>query len=830
MRSAHKLNKLTMLLSCMLSGMAFHSQADATPPLSVLQQIQQLPADFVDHMFDVPLVVRVELNARYLGDAMIVLDRQENIQLLAFTDERDSEYGDEQRQRWLQRLAGKTALGNCKTQCDDVVALHYSLAESLFSIISSDARESVTQNRYYQLPAEGQHGVILQNQLSVSAGEQQETSGYYNARLTASHGNWTSSGAAQITRTGGQDNSTNTLLSELYSQREFAGDFLRLGLFSTHGGDLQLQPQYMASGTSTIAGMMYGSSSALETPGNTASATPVYVTANRPAVVEIFRDGYLLYTQQVGAGLQLIDTTKLPGGIYPVQIKVVEDGEVSSETEEMIYKPQGWTNPEQRLKYNVFVGQAQHQASSGSNADNSKVHAGAAVNYLLTPGMVLGAGINRQSEHTQLSLNTDWSLSDSNRLLFSTFYSDVYGHGFNTQLIYGMKNGSLILGHNQQQRRASDSQATTEHSTQQLSNTSVSLYQRLTSEHSVNLRLSRDTQNKYASDINWNFRQQVLGNDATWRFAAFNRPGNTGSGDKRQYGVELGVTINFGASANRFNAAVGNRTNRDGEREFSGQLGWNRQLQPGFFNAVGADLTLDSYGAGLSGYTGFQNQYMNGNGFINRSSFNGNLSGGMNLNSTVALGGGAVAATSQGLHATSGIIVDVQSDLPAIELQADNSRGGSMVLKPGKNFVPVSPYVSGRLSFSLAGSRADNVALSQSIVSYQLNQGAVKTVQLELHETVSVMGRLLDHNGQPLKGSHVINHASRTVSEVSGFFSVEMRKNSPTLDIVHHGELLCQINLAERLSEQQDNILLLGDLSLDCIDTLAQASNTLAAN
>lgn len=63
----------------------------------------------------------------------------------------------------------------------------------------------------------------------------------------------------------------------------------------------------------TAVGLMYGSSDSLAINSPKPSVYPIYVTANRQASVEIFRNGVLINTQAVAAGLQTLDTRTLPG-------------------------------------------------------------------------------------------------------------------------------------------------------------------------------------------------------------------------------------------------------------------------------------------------------------------------------------------------------------------------------------------------------------------------------------------------------------------------------------------------------------------------------------
>lgn len=78
----------SVCLCIVLLAMASHAPASV---LSAIAEGQGLPKEFEAHFFDVPLAVRVDLDGRYLGDAMVVLSRDERVQLLEFTDTQESQ-------------------------------------------------------------------------------------------------------------------------------------------------------------------------------------------------------------------------------------------------------------------------------------------------------------------------------------------------------------------------------------------------------------------------------------------------------------------------------------------------------------------------------------------------------------------------------------------------------------------------------------------------------------------------------------------------------------------------------------------------------------------
>ena len=90
---------------------------------------------------------------------------------------------------------------------------------------------------------------------------------------------------------------------------------------------------------------MYGSSDSLAINNAKPSVYPIYVTANRQAAVEIYRNGLLINTQAVAAGLQTLDTRPLPGGIYEVEVRLVEDGLTTSTTQSWCTSPATGATP-----------------------------------------------------------------------------------------------------------------------------------------------------------------------------------------------------------------------------------------------------------------------------------------------------------------------------------------------------------------------------------------------------------------------------------------------------------------------------------------------------
>ncbi|WP_434628938.1 CS1-pili formation C-terminal domain-containing protein [Chromobacterium sp. CV08] len=769
--------------------------------LPLLAQAAGLPAEFRDHFFEVPLAARVEKDGQALGDAMVLLSRDGAVQLLSFTDAGDSRQPDAERQKWVEALGRPVGLGDCKDSCPPgLLAIHYSLENSQLSLLTDAAGRQQAAAHYHALPAGGSRGLILGNRLNLAGGGGQSLSGRYAMDLQASLGDWSALGGLQLER--GADGRLGQNLSQLYAQRELDGHFVRAGLFSPDGQNLMRQPYTQGYRADAVIGLMAGSSDALLADRGQASLYPVYVTANREATVEIYRNGVLIHSQLVQPGLQLVDTLSLPGGIYPVEVRVLEDGAQVSRSEELIYKPSLWSNPEQRWRYSVFAGR--QRKPFGGVAQPGGLALGGGINYLLHPRVVLGLASQQFGAQRQFGASVDWDMADSAKLYANLFHTAGYGSGFDVQTVWSYSLGNVVLSHSRSSLDGGDDPGR-----RQAGRSALSLNHRLSGSSNLNARLSRS--GGLSVDLGLDHRHKLLGNDATWRLAAFDRAAGAGP---RNRGVELSLNLSLGREGRSYNASVGSRSGSLGSRDRYASVSMQQSLDNGWLSAVGATGSVDGHGLGLSGNAQFRHPLLRGDAYLQRSSLNGQLSGGLNLENTVAIGGGGIAASGDAaaFGADTGLIVDVESDLPEVALRADDSQGGSARLHAGRNFIPVTAYQAGSVQFDFAGAGAPAVAIQPASHSYHLNKGGVAYRQLRVLKTVTVLGRLLDASGRPLRGAQLINHAGRAVSEADGFFSLEMSESMPTLEVRHQAAAACRFRLDPARQPRAGEALLAGEL------------------
>jgi len=819
------MQKLFSFVAAVLLSAADLTQAqDAAPEkmsaggLDLLTQAEGLPAEFRDHFFDVPLVVLIELDGQLMGEARILVSRDEVVQLIDFTDVSESRISAGRRQIWTDVLRGGVRLGECVDHCAaGLVALHYSLENSSLAILTASAEHSGNTERYRSLPDGGSYGAIVGNELNFLGGEGQAMTGRYAIDARGSFGYWNTVFSGQVEK--GADHAKRHSVQRLYAEREFEGKFLRTGFFTPGGEGMLRQPRNPGGRSYTVLGAMFGSSDNLMEDHETASTYPVYVTASRQGVVEIFRNGSLINTQPVQSGLQVIDTKVLPRGIYNVEVRVIEDGVVTSRSDELIYKPSNWRDPEQRWRYNLVLGQQRNLLDNHAYGKQGRLFAGAGANYLLHPRVILGMTLQRLGSHQSFGSSIDWNMGERVNFYGNVYRAGKFGTGLDAQTIVRLVGGSAVFSHSRNWLGNADRAAGA---------SAVARYRGLVTSSSLGVqknfggRTSADARINHSSganngislDLGISHRHRLLNNDAQWRLSVFQRNDSSAGLSQHNRGVDLTLNWSLGGDGSSMSASMGSRNAVNGGRDQYAALSYTRHSHDDALRMISAGGMADRYGMNLNAAGGFQSAYVRGDGYAQRSSFNGDLTAGLNLISTVAVGGGGAAASGEYLPmGTAGLIVDIESDLDQLDLRADDTAGGSTPLRKGRNFVAVGAYKPGTVQFDLARDTDHTaIAISPATSAYHLNKGGVGYRKITVTKTLTVLGRLIDDEGLPLKGLHVLNHAGRSVSEADGIFVLEMSERTPTFEVRTKEALLCSLNIDKKAHRQEGEMLMLGDV------------------
>ncbi|QSR46801.1 CS1-pili formation C-terminal domain-containing protein [Aeromonas veronii] len=788
---------LLLLLGSLLSV----SLAAADPAL-LLQQARQLPEGFEEHFFGVPLMVRVTVDDRLLGDGEVLLGRDNSVQLLSLVDVQESEFDEGARERWLSKLGTELPLGECSRACPEgIVGLQYSLEESQLSVLTGEVEQEARDQRFMALPQESK-GLLVQNQLNLVQGSQRN--GHYNLQLEGSWGQWSPFMEGDATwQEGGP---TDLGMAQIYGEHLHEANFYRLGFFFPSAQGLVRQPNYYSGATPTVLGVMWGSSDLLRRERGVPSLAPIQVSPARPGMVEIYRDGNLIQSQPVVSGLQALDTRSLPGGIYEVELRLLEDGQESRRWREMIYKPSNWQTPEEPWRFNLFAGRQTRWLVRQGDSDLEGASGGAAVNHLLLPSLVVGAGSQYVDRRAQHSLSLDWEATSQLHGFASLNQSVGMGWGYDLQGIYWHGNSSLVASHSRNLRKQGEASSVS----------SLSLQQSLEKWGSIGVYLSHQSGRGNGADVGWHYSDRLWGRWVTWGVTLFDRPGSESTAQQRDRGSTLSLTVNLGGDDRQLSLGLGSNTSRSGGAQRSAYLNYQQEVDWGPLRQVSVGSTHDSYGTGLSGYGRFAAPWLGGDLFAQHSSYNEQVTGGINLESVVALGReGELALGSRdmgGMGNEAAMILDIDADDEAVRIRVSDDQGSVQTLGPGRHLVSVPALQSGTLQLEMADHEGAPLTIKPSVLPYHLNRGGVGYGQVNAMSTVTVIGCLLDGQGVPLKGAMVANHAGRTVSEADGFFVLEMSERNPSLRVEYQGAQQCDLALDMVRAERQQAVLLLGPL------------------
>lgn len=789
-------------------------QVVALPVEDLISQAENLPEDFSSHFFNAPLMTRIELDGQYLGDAMILLSPEKTVQLVNFIQSNESQFPPATRSRWAQALNKPLPLGSCDKQCPPgLVSLFYNLVNTTLSIATTEAQVVQGEQRHVVLPEGGSSGLILRNQLNIIGGEQQPWSGSQNLNLESSLGNWTGVAASQLSRSDIENSQTEARVSSLFVQREFPGQAFRAGLFQPDSQGILRQPN-MPGGSSvqTVAGGMLASSDTLLLQTAQPSLYPVMVTANRDAIAEIYRDGVLINSQPVAPGLQQLDTTVLPGGIYDVEVRIVEAGKEIGRSAETIYKPSNWSNPNQRWQYSAYAGIEQQPGNSRYKNNEGEPALGASVNYMAHPKVILGAAAQHAAQGNQYGISADLQAADNVQFYGSLGSSDRWGSRYDTQLSWKLsQQTSLMFNHNQSWYQ----QSSGHHSPNRLQNSSATLNHRLGNGDSLSLRGTHySRESGVGADATWRTRVKIKDTPVTLSLNAYDRPYKQGE-QKRNRGANLNLSFALGKENRSISASLGSRNDNKGERELFASASVSQSFEEGMFKDLSAGVTGDRHGVSTNFFTRFEDRYASGTAYANHSSQGKALSGGLNMNNTLAVGGGKVSVSHSpdAYGDKTGIIVDVESDDPNVRLRTRDSQGGSSTLRAGRNFIPTTAYKAGNLQIDFDGSDAPPLKIWPADLPYHLNKGGVAHGKVRVMKTLTLIGRVLNNDGSPLSGAKLVNHAGQGIAENDGFFVMDMHEHTPELVIHSRDKELCSVKFNLQDYKRENDTLMIGDLS-----------------
>ncbi|WP_406909101.1 TcfC E-set like domain-containing protein [Klebsiella oxytoca] len=702
-----------------------------------------MPEEFRRYFFNSPVPARVLINDEYLFDATLLLSESGQVRLQSVVSTAgDTTLSPEQSGKWEDLLQNGIVLGECTEKCPDgLVAAEYLLERSELKIYTHHYEQNRVASNYIQLPDNLPSGLIVKNDLTASGSNSRFDDWRLNSASLSSLFGWTQKLMLQSAYSNTPQGYRKTELTEAWTQKEFAGNYLRTGMFSpdAESGKVQM-PGYASD---RIAGAMWGTSDTLLSAGDSVSLYPVYVTGRNQSVADVFINDRLVYTQQLRAGIQALDTRRLPGGVYDITIRISENGRVTDVQSAQVYKPARWGSADKRWRASIWAGQTvQDSLYSGDPHDEAW---GFRADFLLHPRSVAGISLARSDREQLWSVKNETQITDKTTLYARYNFSQNGRRDSDVRLFRTLGTGSASAGwrhgvmarepgrRSNLYRRTSDiySASFTWQFASQLSLTAGGQY----------------TNNGYrdgmSTDLSVRKMLDIKNRSTELRLSAYQRPAWTTG--KRDTGIEIGISIPI-FSNSRVHSASAELGAKD--REGYANLSYNwRPETPGTLSYLGttASFSKNAGTAGING--GVQNRYASGDFYAQTTSGNGGIYTGVNLSNTLAMGGGKIAASGELRDTSAAVIVDVDSPQPEPDLRVI-SASGEMSLKRGRNLVPADVWQQRNMQFD--GNSTQSMQVYPPGYRYQMNKGSVGYVSVRALNKKTIIALLTRTDGTPV--------------------------------------------------------------------------------
>jgi hypothetical protein len=737
--------------------------------MTLAANMRGLPEDFRRYFYDSELIVQVYLNDTRLFDATVALKENGDIRLLRTIDDAP-DTDPEIRALWSGVLEKGVSVGQCSKDCPSgLMAVQYRLDNSVLKLYTTNYETARTSSTYIAMPEDTPGGMIMYNDVSVTKTATTRSWGI-NSSLTSSLAGWSQKASFQSSGTDGDYHYSSASLYELYTQKELQGSFVRLGFFTPDSDTGNVQTA--GFGYDTVAGAMWGTSDALLISTDSVSAWPVYVTGRNQSIAEVWRDGRLVHTQQLQAGVQALDTRPLPGGIYDITIRIIENGQTVDTQQAQIYKPQGWSDPNRRWRMNLWSGQHRTLATGeGRVREDNPFSVGGGIDVLAHPRAVLGlSGAATEKEH-QVRTRANITLSPDDSLFAQyTLGNTAYQLNQNTDIRYyrnipGGGSASLfwrstttdVYGHRTTSRQQGDTWGS-----------SLSLRLPWSTSLIVNGQyMDTAWRRGVGADMSLTTLATLSGRDMNFRVSAYDRPGFNGR--RRDQGVAFSVNLSL-APAARHTLSAETGMNQD-----QGYSSLNYQWQPGDesnIRTLGGGVSYSPQNTVISGNASVDTPYVSGDGYVQHNTHGSTNTAGGNLSQVLVMGGGRVISVNgnNSRSMESALMVDVDSDDETANIVASGQMAETR-LKAGRNIVPAELWKKSTVQFTARG--GESVQVFPPSDSVHMRRGSVKYIRVKAVKTFTVVGILQDENGNVLKNRYVSSDVSGGVINAEGVLTLD---------------------------------------------------------
>ncbi|WON78855.1 CS1-pili formation C-terminal domain-containing protein [Serratia sp. UGAL515B_01] len=576
--------------------------------------------------------------------------------------------------------------------------------------------------------------------------------------------------------------------------------------------NLQSIGSISALNSSKVYGLTYGNKSSTRIHHNQYSLTPITVFLPSAGEVHIYRQGRLLNIQNFPMGSFEVDTSRLPFGIYDVDVdvEVVIDGKVHSRMRQTINKAFSGSNIQaNQTSWQLYGGYMDYDKRSYRINDANVIN-GTRQTYLAggaaavsipeilkvtSVPVILGLAVQTSSytfdRHVVNETSVNLSVNQSATLGWQGLISQGgrYRNIFSISTLLPGGFGSLWA--NREKSHIGDSLPVYESDTYSYGGTfSLNrLFERggqITLSRTVDKRDRSKSNNLEYSTALFSGRYGSVNLRAGIQRYQYDYQSN--SINQRyialDFSLPLAAWLSTGVSSSNGNVRANLAANKNFENSAITSAGFNL-----------AKLVKDKYNGesdySASGYAAFDTKYSTGTLTLSRPD-NNHLNGNLTARGSVAYSDKKFAAS--GIQEKSGVIVKTNIlDNAVLSAQVN---GRNYRLSGADNFIPLPPYAQYKVelmndknsmdSFDIVKGRTRNVTLYP---------GNIAVYEPEVKQLVTVFGRMTTENGQALANAAVRNHIGKTTTDAQGAFSMDVDKRFPSVSLTTEDNGICEVDL-----------------------------------
>ncbi|MBK0167385.1 TcfC E-set like domain-containing protein [Klebsiella sp. S69] len=598
----------------------------------------------------------------------------------------------------------------------------------------------------------------------------------------------------------GTSNKNSELYRAMY-ERDYQGNRLALGMVDTW--NLQSIASMSALNSSRIYGVSYGNKSSTFIEDNTLTLIPITVFLPAAGQVHVIREGRLLSIQDFSMGSYEIDTSKLPFGIYSVDVDVVVNGKVVSSRVAQINKTFSrdssvidniswqffsgaleYDKMDYRRKRNVNKGTKDTWIAGGAIGTSKPWFSG--VNLKSTVYGFDNNGVN-ESE-VNVVFNDSVSLNQQALFASDSSWQSISTLNFSIPGGYGSFWGSRQLSHigNNLPLRKGD----------YLSIGANSNLNRF-SPWLGNISISR-TDDKYNGSkyTNIDYGQTLFsGRWATislrtgiQRYYYSERDSRRDKYINLDFSLPLSAWFSTGVSSENGNVLANATIRKNFDDSLITQVGTSISKK---IHSAKDNNGYQSEDFAVNSYASYDAKYNAGTVSVTRSSdHNSNIS----LNSQ-----GSIGLTKESFNLgkgsqSSGIVI--KTDFTEKGRMLAQINGVNYPLSGKSNFISLPPYAEYKVELMNDKTSEDSVDIvsgrRSKVVLYPGNIGLINP---EVKQLVTVFGRILNSNGQIYSSIEIHNHIGKTRTDKRGEFAMDVDKRFPVITLVDEKGSVCEADL-----------------------------------